>query len=148
MGTTLIENRKARHDYEVLETIECGIVLMGTELKPLRAGKSNLQDAYAKIKRGEFYLMQAYISKYENEKHFSHDESRERKLLVHNYELKKIEKKLNEKQLTAIPLRLYLNDQGRVKVLIGLCRGKKSYDKRESLKKRDQERDIKRAMKE
>ncbi|MCB0278448.1 MAG: SsrA-binding protein SmpB [Calditrichaeota bacterium] len=147
MDKTIVENRKARFDYEVLETVECGIVLIGTEMKPLRAGKCNLQDAYAKIKNNELFLMQAFIAKYENARHFSHDESRERKLLVHKKELAKIEKKLNEKQLSAIPLRLYFNDKSKVKVLIGLCRGKKSYDKRESIKKRDQDRDIRRAMK-
>jgi len=147
MGKLITDNRKARFNYEILEDIECGIVLQGTEMKPLRAGKASLSDAYAKIINGELFLMQMHIPKYENGTYNNHDENRKRKLLVHKRELERLERKLEEKHLTAVPLKVYFNSKGFVKILIGIGRGKKNYDKRDSIKKRDTERDMKRLMK-
>ena len=147
MGKLIADNRKARFNYEILEDIECGIVLQGTELKPLRHGKSSLSDAYAKFIDGELYLMQMHIPKYENGTYNNHDENRRRKLLLHKTELNRLSRKLDEKHLTAIPLKVFFNSKGFVKVIIGIGRGKKTHDKRDSIKKRDADRDLKRAMK-
>jgi SsrA-binding protein len=143
----ITENRKARFNYEILDTIECGIVLVGSELKPLRDKKASLAESYAKIKNGEFYLMQASIQCYATSTHFNHDEARERKLLIHKNELVRLEKQLDEKHLSAFPLKMYFNDRGHVKVLIGVGRGKKTTDKRDTIKKREQDREMKRQIK-
>lgn len=147
MGKLIADNRKARFNYEILEDMECGIVLQGTELKPLRNGKSNLSDSYAKFINGELFLMQMHIPKYENGTYNNHDENRKRKLLLKKSELNRLERKLEEKHLTAVPLKVYFNSKGFVKVLVGIGRGKKNYDKRDAIKKRDSDRDIKRMMK-
>jgi SsrA-binding protein len=137
-------NRKARYDYEILEDIECGIVLQGTELKPLREKKASLAESYAKFINRELFIVGMHIPKYENGTYNNHDEKRDRKLLLHKAELRRIEKRLEEKHLTAIPLKLYINEKGKVKLLLGIGRGKKKFDKRESIKKRDTDRDLKR----
>lgn len=143
----ITENRKARFDYEVLDTIECGIVLVGSELKPLREKKASLAESYAKIKNGELWLMQASIQCLATSSNFNHIEDRERKLLIHRNELDRMTKQLDEKHLTAFPLKMYFNDRGKVKVLLGVGRGKKRHDKRETIKKREQDREIKRIVK-
>lgn len=141
-----ISNRKAKHNYEVFETIECGIVLKGTEIKSLRLGKGNIRDSYAIIKNDEIFLVNMHISAYENGNIFNHEETRSRKLLLHKKEIYKLRDKVRLEGHTLIPLKVYLKD-GRAKVLLGICRGKKNYDKREDIKKRDIERDIRRRLK-
>lgn len=141
-----INNRKAKHNYEVFETIECGIVLKGTEIKSLRSGKGNIRDSYAVVKNGEVFLINMHISVYENGNIFNHDETRSRKLLLHKKEIYKLRDKVRLEGYTLVPLKVYLKD-GRAKVLLGICRGKKNYDKREDIKKRDIERDIRSRLK-
>ena len=147
MGKLIADNKKARFNYEILDTIECGIVLLGTELKPLRAGKASLSDAYAKFVDGELFLANMHIPKYENGTYNNHEENRLRKLLVKKTELNKTERRLEEKHLAAIPLKVYFSDKNIVKVLLGIGRGKKTYDKRDTIKKRDTDRDVKRLLK-
>lgn len=142
MSKLITENRKARFDYEIMETFECGIVLRGTEMKPLRDNKASISEAFAKIKNGELYLNNASINTYENSSYFNHEIARERKLLLHKSEIEKIRKKLEEKHLTAVPIKLYFTEKGIVKLLLGIGRGKKQADKRETIKKRDISRDI------
>ncbi len=134
-----IVNRKARYNYTVLEEIECGIKLKGTEIKSIRKGNANLNDCYARIKDMEVFLINMFIKKYEEGNIFNHDERRERKLLLHKNEIKGINNKIEKKGLTLIPLKLYIV-RGNAKILLGLCKGKKLYDKRETIKKRDLER--------
>jgi len=131
-----INNRKAKYNYEVLDTIECGIVLTGTEIKSLRSGKGNIRDSYAVVKNNEVFLINMHISAYENGNIFNHDETRMRKLLLHKKEIFKLRDKVRLERLTLVPLKVYLKN-GRAKILIGICRGKKNYDKREDIKKRD-----------
>ena len=143
----ITENRKARFNYEILDTVECGIVLVGSEMKPLRDKKASLVEAYAKFIGNELYLMQALISISPTSTHFNHDETRQRKLLLHKKELERLKKQLEEKHLSAIPMKLYINDRGKVKVRLGIGRGKKTVDKRETIKKREQDREMKRQLK-
>ncbi len=131
-----IINRKAHYDYFIKETYEAGIELKGTEIKSIRNGNANINDSYARCKNGEIYLTNMYIGKYEEGNIFNHDERRERKLLLHKKEIIKISNEIDLKRLTLIPLKLYFS-HGKVKVEIGLCQGKKIYDKRESVKERD-----------
>lgn len=142
----LAQNRKARHDYEILETYEAGLVLKGTEIKSIRQGKMNLADGYVSIRNGEAWLKNVHISVYEQGNIFNHDPLRDRKLLLHKREIYKLQEEVKQKQLTIVPLKVYLV-RGRAKVLIGLARGKKQYDKRHSLKEEQMKRDIDRAMK-
>lgn len=143
----ITQNRKAYHDYFIVETIEAGIMLTGTEVKSLRAGKANLKDSYAKIKNEEIFLVNTHISAYDRADAFKHiDPERTRKLLLHKDEIKRLIGKTREKGFTLIPTKLYFKG-GRVKVEIGLAKGKTSYDKRETLKKKDVEREIKSAFK-
>lgn len=142
----VVSNRSARHHFEVLETLEAGIALVGTEIKSLRDGGGNLQDNYVSINNGEAYLKQASISPYRFGNIHNHVEKRDRKLLLHKSEILKIKKQIEEKGLTAVALSLYFS-KGRIKVKIGICRGKKAHDKRESLKKSEQLRDIQQALK-
>lgn len=139
-------NRKARHEYEILQTIEAGIVLQGTEVKALRAGKVNLVDSYASIERGEVWLISAHISEYTQGNINNHEPTRSRKLLLNRNEIRKLTSKVNEKGLTLIPLRLYFK-KGKVKVELGLAQGKKVYDKREAIAKRDFNREQLRRIK-
>jgi len=140
------QNKKARHDYHILEVIEAGMVLVGTEVKSLREGRANLKDSYARIKNGELFLVQAHISPYSHTAHGNHDPERVRKLLVHNRELKRLTGKTQEKGLTLVPLKVYFKN-GKAKVELALASGKKSYDKRETLKRKDQKREMERAIK-
>ncbi|MBJ7899665.1 MAG: SsrA-binding protein SmpB [Cyanobacteria bacterium RI_101] len=143
----LSDNRQARHLYEILETYEAGIELKGTEVKSLRAGKANLRDGYALIKNGEAWLLNVHISPYEaSGQYFNHDPRRSRKLLLHNWEIRKLIGQVEQKGLTLVPLKLYMKGSW-VKVTLGLGRGKKLHDKRETLKRRQDERDMSRAMK-
>ncbi len=141
-----IVNRKAKYNYQIFETIEAGIVLTGTEIKSLKMGKANIKDSYARIKNNEIFLINMHISSYENGNIFNHDETRERKLLLHKKEILKFRDKIKLEGYTIVPLKVYLKN-GRAKVLIGLAKGKKNYDKREDIKKRDIERSIKARLK-
>lgn len=141
-----ILNRKAKYNYHIFETVEAGIVLTGTEIKSLRAGKANIKDSYARIKNNEIFLINMHISSYENGNIFNHDETRERKLLLHKKEILKFRDKIKLEGYTLVPLKVYLKN-GRAKVLIGLAKGKKNYDKREDIKKRDIERSIRARLK-
>ena len=131
-----ILNRKAHYDYIIKETYEAGIDLQGTEIKSLRKGNANINDSYARIKNGEVYLTNMYIAKYEEGNIFNHDERRERKLLLHKREILKIDSEITTKRYTLIPLKIYFT-RGKAKVELGVCQGKKLYDKRESIKERD-----------
>jgi len=138
-------NRKARHEYEILETVEAGIVLRGPEVKSVRAGKVGFQDAFARLERGEAFLYSLHISAYDQANRFNDDPLRTRKLLLRRQELRKLAGRVEEKGLTLVPLELYFR-RGYAKVLLGLARGRKFYDKREKLKQRTQEREAQRAM--
>ncbi len=146
-GRTLVVNRQARFNYEILEKFEAGISLVGTEVKSIREGKGNIKEAYADIRGGEAWLIGAHISPYSHGNITNHDPLRDRKLLLNAREIGRLQGKVMEKGLTLVPLRLYL--KGRlIKLELGVARGKKLVDKREDIKKRDQEREIQRAMKE
>ncbi|NLG85278.1 MAG: SsrA-binding protein SmpB [Firmicutes bacterium] len=137
---TIVTNRQARHDYFILETFEAGLALTGTEVKSLRAGRGNLKDSFAEIRGGEVFLVNCHISPYEFGNRFNHDPLRPRKLLLHKAEIRRLYGKTREKGLTLIPLELYFNERGRVKVELALAKGKKIYDKREEIARRDAER--------
>ena len=141
-----IKNKKALFDYEIFDTYEAGIVLTGTEIKSIREGKANLKDSYAIIKNNEAYLLNMHISHYNKGNRFNHDETRTRKLLLHKKEILKIRDKIAIKGFTLIPLKLYFS-KNHLKVLLGIGKGKKTYDKRESLKEKDINKDIKRSLK-
>jgi len=143
---TIVSNRKARHEYFILDTMETGIVLKGTEVKSLRQGKANLQDSYADIIRGEVWLHGMHISPYEHGNIYNHDPKRDRKLLLHRKEIRRLIGKIQEKGLTLIPLRLYFKGSN-AKIELALARGKKLYDKREDIAKRDAEREMRRGNK-
>ena len=147
MGQTITVNRAARHEYFVLETYEAGIELFGTEIKSIRNGSVNLKESWADIQNGEVFLYGMHISPYEKGNIFNKDPFRVRKLLLHKKEINKLIGKLKQEGLTLVPLSLYFKKQY-VKVELGLCKGKKLYDKREAMAKRDAKRDIDRAMKE
>lgn len=136
-----ILNRRARYDYSIVEEYEAGIVLTGTEIKSIRMGRMNIKDSYAIVRNEEVYLLNAHISSYEKGNIFNHDEDRTRKLLLHQREIKKINNKLSLEGYTLVPLKVYFI-RGRAKILLGLGKGKKNYDKREDIKKRDMEREI------
>jgi SsrA-binding protein len=142
----IAENRKARHDYFIEDEYEAGMALKGTEVKSLRQGRANLKDSYAKIRNGEVWVHQMHISPYPFAYYDNHDPVRIRKLLLHDYEIKKLSVKLNERGYSLIPLRLYFRE-GKVKMLLGLAKGKRQYDKRVSLRQRDQKRDLDRIRK-
>jgi len=139
-------NRRARHDYFIEESIEAGLVLTGSEVKSLRAGKAQLKESYAHIRQGELWLLNSHISEYGPSAQFGHDPVRPRKLLLHKREIERLVGKVKEKGLTLIALRIYFK-HGRAKLEIGLGRGKKLYDKRESIKERETRREMDRAMK-
>ena len=141
-----INNRKAKYNYQIFDKIEAGIVLTGTEIKSLRAGKANIKDSYASVKNGEVFLINMHISSYENGNIFNHEETRTRKLLFHKKEILKLNDKVRLEGFTLVPLKVYLKN-AKAKVLIGVCKGKKDYDKREDIKKRDIERDIRKRLK-
>lgn len=141
-----IINRKARYDFEIIEEYEVGIVLTGTEVKSIRQGKANLKDSYGIIKNGEVFLLNMHISKYDEGNLFNHEETRTRKLLLNKKEIKKIKIRLEQEGMTLVPLKLYFK-KNKIKLLLGLARGKKNYDKRETIKKRDIERELKKNYK-
>ena len=136
------QNRKARHDYFILDTMECGIVLTGTEIKSVRAGNLNLKDSYASMERGELWLVGVHISPYEKGSYYNHEPERNRKLLLNRHELTRLHGKTREKGLTLIPLSIYLKDGRRAKVELALAKGKTSYDKRDAIAERDAKRDM------
>ncbi len=138
-------NRRARHDYEVLDAVEAGIALLGPEVKSLREGRANMGDAFAVIKGGECWLEKLHITPYEYANRSAPEPMRERKLLLHRHEIQKLRSRVVERGLTLVPLRLYLRD-GRVKVELGLVRGKHHHDKRETIKRRDADLEARRAM--
>ncbi len=144
---TVANNRKAFHDYFIEERYETGIVLTGTEIKSVRQGKVSLKESYARVKNGEVILSQMNISPYEQGNRFNADPLRDRKLLLHKEEIRKLIGYTQQKGLTLIPLSMYLDERGRAKVELGVCRGKKLYDKREDIAKRDANRDAARAKK-
>jgi SsrA-binding protein len=141
----LASNRKAYHDYHIEDTLEAGVVLMGSEIKSIRAGQMNLRESYAVFQRGELWLMNSHVSIYDPASRENHEPRRERKLLLHRRQLNKLIGQLQEKGLTLIPLKVYLKN-GRAKVELGLARGKKLYDKREAMKARDDRRQIEQAL--
>ena len=143
---TVAYNRKARHDYIILDTFECGIALTGTEIKSVRAGKVNLRDSYAKFERGELWLMNAHISPYEQASWYQHDPRQNRKLLMHRSELRKLSAKIKEKGLTLVPLSMYLKEERIAKIQLALAQGKNAHDKREAMSDRDAKRAIAREM--
>lgn len=142
----LAQNKKASHDYHILDTIEAGIVLTGTEIKSIRATRINLKDGFAQIKNGEAWLMNVHISLYDQGNQFNHDPLRNRKLLLHKKQINQLAGEISKKGVTLVPLKVYIKN-GFAKVLLGLAQGKHDYDKRESIKKRDQEREIRRTLK-
>ena len=143
---TVVQNRKARHEYHILETWEAGIALQGTEVKSLRQGKANLQDSFARIDRGEMWLYNLHISPYEQGNRFNHDPLRPRKLLMHRRELRKLIGQVEQKGLTLVPLDLHFT-RGIAKVNLALVRGKQLHDKRQTLRERADQRDMERAFK-
>lgn len=141
------DNRKARHEFFIVETYEAGMALQGTEVKSLRAGKANLQDAFARIENGEVFLYNMHISPYEQGNRFNHDPKRTRKLLMHKYEINKLFGKVREKGLTLVPLKVYFS-RGRAKVELALAKGKRLYDKRDAQAEKDAKREMAKQFKE
>ncbi len=141
-----IYNKKAKFDYFIEEEYEAGIVLTGTEIKSIRKGSCNIKDCYGIIRKGEIYLLNMFVGQYKEGNIFNHKETRDRKLLLHKKEIKKISQMIEVQGLTIVPLKLYFKEN-KLKVLIGICRGKKNYDKRESIKERDIKRDVERNLK-
>lgn len=141
-----IQNRKAKFDYEILETYEAGIVLLGTEVKSIKGGKANLRDSYCIIRDGEIFILNMHISSYDFGNIFNHEETRTRKLLLKKKEILKLKNFLDMNGLTIVPLKLYIK-KNKIKLLIGLAKGKHDYDKREAIKKKDQERELKKSLK-
>ena len=141
-----ILNRKARYDYEIEDTYEAGIVLTGTEIKSIRLGKVNIKDSYAIIRNDEIYLLNTHISIYEEGNRFNHEEDRTRKLLLHKKEILKLRDKLEKEGYTIIPLKIYFV-KNKAKVLLGLAKGKKNYNKKETIKERDIQREMEKSFK-
>ena len=143
---TEIKNKKAYFDYYIDEEIECGIVLKGTEIKSVREGLANIKDSYAIIRNGEVFLLNSYIAKYQDASVFNHEERRTRKLLLNKKEILKLRDKVEISGYTLVPLKMYFN-KNKLKVLLGVARGKKLYDKRDAMKQKDMNKDIQRALK-
>ena len=143
---TVSTNRKAYHEFQIIETFEAGIELLGSEVKSLREGKASLKEGYIFIKKGQAWMVGTHISAYSHTGFKGHEPVRNRRLLLHKNEILKINQKLSEKGLTAVPLKLYFNKRGWLKVEVGLAKGKKLYDKRDTKKKRDIQRDIQREL--
>ncbi len=140
------KNRRAFYDFHVLEKVECGVVLRGSEIKSIRDGKINLTDSHARIMGGEVILLGCHIAEYKNASHFGHEPTRPRKLMLHRAEIRKLEKRVEGKGFTLIPLRLYFNKRGYAKVELGICQGKQLHDKRQSKKSRDADREVQREL--
>jgi SsrA-binding protein len=147
MSKLIASNRKAHRDYEILESIECGIALKGSEVKSLRAGRANLDDTFARIEGNEVTLYNAHISPYAEASYQNVEPTRERRLLLHKKQIAKLMGQVAQRGCTLIPLKIYFNDRGLVKVELALCRGKKLYDKREDMKRRDQNIEMRRILK-
>jgi SsrA-binding protein len=143
--TTVARNKRARHDYHILETWEAGVVLSGTEVKSLRQGKANLTDAYATVRDGEVFLLNLHISPYEQGNQFNHEPTRTRKLLLHRKEIRRLIGGVERQGLTLVPLELFFNPRGKAKVTLALAKGKKQHDKRADEKRREDEREMARA---
>ena len=146
-GKLLAQNRKARFDYTILDTVEAGIVLKGTEIKSIRAARINLKDGFARVRNGEIFLHNVHISPYEQGNQFNHDPLRTRKLLMHKKQILRLQNEMKGSGYTLVPFKVYIKD-GYAKVLIGVAKGKKNYDKREDLKRKDQKRDMARSLRE
>jgi len=144
--SSIAENRKAFHDFHLLETFEAGLVLLGTEVKAIREGRVNLRDSFARVEGGEVFIYNVHISPYSHRGYADHEPLRRRKLLLHRSEIKKLIGKTVEKGMTLVPTRLYFKD-GRVKVAVSIAKGKKDYDKRETIKKREADRETRAAVK-
>jgi SsrA-binding protein len=144
---TVATNRKARHEYYIEETFDAGIALTGTEIKSIRLGRINLQDGFVLVRNGEAMLMNVHISPYEQGNRYNHDETRPRKLLLHKKEIRQLHAAATQRNWTIVPLRVYINDRGRAKVEIALARGKQLHDKRDTIAKRESERDLRRVLK-
>jgi SsrA-binding protein len=142
----IADNRRARFDYEILDTYEAGIQLQGPEVKSLRAGRSSLSDSYATVERGELFLINAYIPEYREANRFNHETRRPRKLLLHRKEIEKLANAVQREGLTIVPLKLFFNPRGRAKVDLALARGKRAHDKRETQKERSWQRDRQRLL--
>ena len=145
-GKLIAQNKKARHDYSIIDTMEAGMVLQGTEIKSIRNSRINLKDGFVRIRNGEAFLYNVHISPYEQGNIFNHDPLRTRKLLLHKKQISRLETETKNTGVTIVPLKVYIRD-GYAKVLIGLAKGKKSYDKREDLKRKDVDRQIDRTLK-
>lgn len=143
----IIENRQARHEYFVDDMIECGISLVGNEVKSIRAGMANLKTSWVDIQEGEMYLKGMHVSAWETTNKFDIDENRDRKLLVHKKEIRQLSEKIKQAGKTLVPLKVYFNDRGKCKVLVGICTGKKLYDKRQTAKEASMKRDALRGLK-
>jgi len=141
------DNRKALHDYHVLETFEAGVALLGTEVKAIREGRVNLRDSYGRVEDGEVFVLNIHISPYSHRGYADHEPLRRRKLLLHKHEIRKVIGKTAERGMTLVPLRMYFKN-GRVKLAIGLARGKKDYDRRETIRRRETDRETRAALKE
>jgi SsrA-binding protein len=142
----IADNRKALHDYHVLDSWEAGVALLGTEVKAIREGSVNLRDSYARLENGEVWLMNLHISPYSHTGYAHHDERRQRKLLLHRHEIEKLSGRVVERGLTLVPLRMYLN-KGRVKVALALVKGKQAHDKRDTIRRREVDRETRAAVK-
>lgn len=146
MSETIALNRKARHNYTITDTFEAGLVLTGTEIKSVRAGNVNLSDAYARIERGEAWLMNSHIAPFEQGNRYNHEPRRDRKLLLHRSEIDQLMGRAAAKGLTVVPLRLYISDRGKAKVELGLARGKQLHDRRRDIADRQAKRDVEREV--
>jgi SsrA-binding protein len=144
---TVASNRQAYFNYEIVESVEAGIALLGSEVKSVREGRVSLKDCYAEIRNSEVFLLHMNISPYEPANRFNHEPLRERKLLLHRQQIKRLIGKIREKSFTLIPTKVILNDRGKVKVEISLAKGKRVYEKREAIKERDREREVRAALK-
>jgi SsrA-binding protein len=142
----LTQNRRARHDYFIDSTVEAGIILQGSEVKATRMGRMQIREAFIDLRNGEPWLIGAHIGEYPHAKFYVHEATRDRKLLLHAEEIRKLERRVREKGYTLVPVDVHLSERGFIKITIGLARGKKQIDKRETIKKRDQERDLRREM--
>jgi len=147
MSKVIVTNRKAHRDYAVFETFECGIELRGSEVKSLRAGRINLNDSFARIEHNEIFLYNTHISPYEQASYLNVEATRMRRLLLHRKQITKIISQLTQRGLTLIPLKAYFNDRGFVKIELALCKGKKLYDKREDIKRRESDMQLRRIIK-
>ena len=145
---TVANNRKARHEYFIEETFEAGVVLTGTEIKSVRAGRVTLGDGFVLIRSGEAWLVNVHIAQFEQGNRYNHEETRQRKLLLHKIQIAKLHAEATQRNWTIVPLRMYINERGRAKVEIGLARGKQTHDKRQTIAKRENERELRRASKE